>query len=109
MKINILGTEYNYRYETRAELDMPNTLDGECSYQDKKIRIVKDTYETHEPELRKPKNQQDYLNLVKRHEIIHAFIYEAGISHKYNDELLVDWLAVMLPKMLDACKVVDAI
>ena len=41
---------------------------------------------------------------VLRHELIHAFFSIAGLDGYSNDETLVDWLAVMYPRMTSAFK-----
>jgi hypothetical protein len=46
---------------------------------------------------------------VKRHEIIHAFFAESGITEWERDERLVDYMAIQFPKMLEAFKQVEAI
>ena len=38
---------------------------------------------------------------VMRHEIIHAFFSEAGLDDYSDNEQLVNWLAIQIPKMND--------
>ena len=46
-------------------------------------------------------NLEDFKKSVKRHELIHAFLYESGLdscSWAYNEEI-VDWLAIQWHKI----------
>ena len=50
-----------------------------------------------------------YMCKVLRHEIIHAFFRESGIGECMNwgystEEMLVDWMAIQLPKISAVCK-----
>ena len=40
-----------------------------------------------------------------RHEIIHAFLFESGLGCEcqWHDEEAVDWVARMLPRLVNAC------
>ena len=39
---------------------------------------------------------------VIRHEVIHAFFAESGLSKYGDDEVLVDWIAKQMPKINEA-------
>lgn len=52
-------------------------------------------------------NLKEYTNKVIRHEIIHAYFYEAGLSDYCHDEKLVDWIAIQLPKMAKTINYVE--
>lgn len=61
------------------------------------------------------KDYSEYLKVVKRHEIIHAFMYESGLAqcwehskYGHNEEDL-DWMAIQFPKMLEVFKKAEAI
>ena len=45
-----------------------------------------------------------YKNSVKRHELIHAFLYESGLDacSWANNEEMVDWIAIQFPKLFKA-------
>lgn len=55
-------------------------------------------------------NPQDDIQRTLRHEIIHAFMYESGLwvnsalaeNWAMNEEM-VDWFAIQLPKIEEAC------
>lgn len=98
MKVNILGEEYEI--VTTTEEDFPKlksmNASGLAEVYNKKL-IISDkntladetTYD----------NLQAYADKVIRHEIIHAFFHEAGLVDYCNNEQLVDWLALQIPKM----------
>ena len=104
--INILGTDYDYA-ETNEKHD--SRLEDTDGYHDgyaKMIRINNDFNENHSSAIR---NFPEYINKVKRHEIIHAFLHESGLRKYCDDELLVEWLAIQFPKMLSAFQKVDCV
>lgn len=45
-------------------------------------------------------NLAEYTDKVLRHEIVHAYFHESGLSSYCQDEVLVEWVAQQLPKML---------
>ena len=61
------------------------------------------------------KDYASYLKEVKRHEIIHAFLYESGLAQSMyhtsygHDEAEIDWVALQFPKMLEVFEKADAI
>lgn len=100
MKINILGTEYDLCIGTEKEYPKLKDKDGLCDTSTKKI-IVRDM----EDQKDDPDSLEDletYKRKVIRHEIIHAMFYESGLSNEYNDETLVDWIAIQAPKLFTA-------
>ena len=52
----------------------------------------------------------EYLRKVTRHEIIHAFLFESGLTENFthpdfgHDETYVDWFASQFPKILAVYK-----
>ena len=51
-------------------------------------------------------------NKVIRHELIHAFLFESGLAENSEwgqDETLVDWMAIQIPKIVNAMKEVGAL
>ena len=70
--VNILGEEYNIKFEnTRTDAVLKNA-DGECRWYKKEI-VVDDELE--------PK---EHKNFIIRHEILHAFLAESGLR-RYRD------------------------
>lgn len=66
-KINILGTEYTIF----RDVEMPETESGHVDFIKKEIKICND--------------HTQQLDVTLRHEIMHAFFYEAGLM-KYADD-----------------------
>ena len=95
MKVNILGTDYTMTEERLEEMD------GYCDSSVKKIKIDADL--NNEPVIGNTKeNLKEYKKKVIRHEIVHAYMEESGASNhdEMHQERIVDWIAVMLPKMI---------
>jgi len=106
MKINILGTEYDYQEQTEFENPSLCESDGLCDSYAKKI-CVKKEYNENAPNSIK---DFDFLKRkVKKHEIVHAFLYESGLKDWAEDEKLVDWIAWQFAKLYEVFKQVDAI
>lgn len=55
------------------------------------------------------KDIEAYKRKVKRHEVIHAYFYESGLTDYAGNEQLVDWIAWQFPKMLETFKQIDAL
>lgn len=98
MKINILGTEYTI--EERPEKSDPK-LENRDGYTDSTIKLcVVDAFEESCVD-----DQADikgvYVKRVMRHEIIHAFLFESGLDgcSWADNEALVDWIAIQIPKL----------
>ena len=91
--INILGSTWTVTPEEMED----NNYDGLADLSTKEIRIRMDN--TNEV--------GDFEALVKkqtRHEVIHAFLYESGLSFNSDwavNEELVDWIAIQFPKIAE--------
>lgn len=96
MKLNILGTKYNYKLVNK-DFDKLDGSAGICRFFDKEIFISKDNDEVSD------------INRIIRHEIIHAFLFESGLPEYATDEKIVDWLAYQIPKIVDIYKKVERI
>lgn len=98
MKVNILGTDYDLNEKNWREDELLETgKDGYCDTSTKKM-IVEEMKE------RKPGQKEDlsrHQKSVKRHEIIHGFLYESGLDSccDWACEEMVDWLAIQFPKL----------
>lgn len=105
-KVNILGTEYTVE-EKNAQNDvtLDESRDGYCDTTTKRCVID----EMKETGAGMKQNMTDYKNSVKRHEIIHAFLYESGLERCSwaGDEELVDWFAIQFPKIFKVFKELD--
>ena len=106
MKLDILGTEYTFTETTPHADQRLFDTDGYVDRYTKTIAVDTDYNENH------PSAIGDFptrLKKVKRHEIIHAFFCESGMSEWCSNEQLVDWLAWQFPKLLEAFKKTDCI
>lgn len=93
-KTNILGTEYDIRHDLKD-----NETDGiTCLYaKEIKIRPLEDMLNEEEcTEKEKILRREQVI----RHELLHAYFFEAGMSKWAYDEKLVDFLAIQFPKMV---------
>lgn len=98
MKLDILGQEYEVRHLTEEEYPKLAICEANGLFEaySKEIIISEDIGKG---------SGKAYANLdgfkrkLLRHEIIHAFFHESGLSDRCQDEELVDWLAHQLPKM----------
>lgn len=106
MKLDILGTQYDFSL-SNAKKDA-GLIDngGYCDGFAKRI-VINDYYIENDPN-----SIQDipaYDRKVRRHEIVHAFLYESGMTHWAENESMVEWIAVMVPRMIRAFHCVDAL
>lgn len=99
--VNILGSTWTVKPEEMKE----NNYDGFADPSAREIRIRMDN--TNEV--------GDFESLVKkqtRHEIIHAFLYESGLSFNSDwavNEELVDWIAIQFPKIAEVYEKLECI
>lgn len=104
MKVNILGTEYDIIYSTPKKHPVLNSADGVTDTTTKEIIVNK--LEKEQRNRDSLKNLVKYRNKVVRHEVIHAFLYESGLSINSgkvdgwaSNEEMVDWIAIQSPKL----------
>ncbi len=107
-KINILGTEYTIETHKVSEDSYleDNKLSGYCGEEEKLI-VVADMSEEKYFTGMDEKAQEAYRKRVLRHEIMHAFLNESGLSDSSNqyggawakNEEMVDWFAIQSPKI----------
>ena len=99
MKINILGT--SWAVEERSEEDDPmlKDCDGYCDWTVRKIIIEREA----QGELG---DMEFYIRKVMRHEIVHAYLFEAGLASRSSaaeawamNEEMIDWIARIGPKI----------
>lgn len=110
MKISILGTEYKLTVCSEDEDLRLNGMDGLTDETTKEL--VVESYEKSKDEPNSKKNLQVQINKVKRHEIIHAFLFESGLAENSawaQNEEMVDFFAIQFPKLLEAFKAADAL
>lgn len=113
MKIDILGTEY--RIEThKVSEDSYMEEKGFAGYceEENKLIVVADMSEEKYFVGMDEKAQETYRKKTLRHEILHAFLNESGLSDSSNrfdgawakNEEMVDWLAIQAPKIFSTFK-----
>lgn len=99
--IDILGTRYAIRVRNQQEDEKLKRMDGYCDTSVKLIVVFDGSVEHPEDALA---NIMDYRDKVLRHEIIHAFLHESGLSDcsSWDDkgqEQMVDWMALQWHKI----------
>jgi hypothetical protein len=107
MKVKVLGERYEVIESNCAEdLTLAGASDGYCDHTTKSIVI--DTFKPSDDSLG---DLERYRKQVIRHELVHAFLFESGLGANSwgSNEEIVDWIAAMFPKMLEAFEEVDAI
>lgn len=108
--VNILGSLWKIRSGDR---ETDPRLDELAGYADSSIRTivvaepVRDDFSLHDLHAE--------MQPTIRHEIIHAFFYESGLwcdsvaaDHWAMNEEMIDWFALQLPKIEEACVHVGA-
>lgn len=106
--INVLGTKYEIEIHKVSEDEYmkENHLAGYCSEDGKKI-VIADMSEKEFFDGMNEEEQKKYYNKTLRHEVIHAFLNESGLSdsaHVYShswakNEEMIDWIAIQFPKI----------
>lgn len=107
-KINILGTEYRIETHKVSEDSYleENKLAGYCGEDSKLIVIADMSEEKYFPDMGEYE-RESYRRKTMRHEIMHAFLNESGLSDSSNqyggawakNEEMVDWFAIQSPKI----------
>ena len=107
--VEVLGTLYSIESSNKVDDTNLENLDGYCDSSIKKIVI--DTFKNYEGHPSALENLDDYEKTVIRHELIHAFLFESGLSSNSwaKDEEIVDWIALQFPKMMKAFAQCNAI
>lgn len=107
-KINVLGTEYKIETHKVSEDSYleENKLSGYCG-EDSKLIVIADMSEEKYFSGMDELEREAYRKRVLRHEIMHAFLNESGLSDSSNqyggawakNEEMVDWFAIQSPKI----------
>ena len=107
-KVNILGTEYRIETHKVSEDEYleKNRLAGYCE-EDSKLIVIADMSEEKYFSDMNEKEKELYRKRTLRHEIMHAFLNESGLSDSSNrfdsawakNEEMVDWFAIQSPKI----------
>lgn len=105
-KISILGVEYDYEITTNKEDAGLCNADGYCDPFQKRIAIEDDF---NEKDPGSTKNLGALKAKIKRHEVVHAFLFESGLNDYARDEKIVEWIAWQFPKLLETFKEIEVI
>ena len=109
-KINILGTDYTIKRQTKEDNSKLENAFGFCEQYSKEI--VVDTFVEQKNDTMCVNNFEEFEKKVLRHEIIHAFLGESGLKSNSDwaeNEEMVDWFAIQAPKLFKAFKELDLI
>lgn len=101
--VNILGTEYSIEWLSENNDEKLKECYGYCDQYTK--RIVISDGECLKNDVMSVGDIDKFLNKTLRHEIIHAFLGESGLrscSEWAENEEMVDWLAIQIPKIVKA-------
>lgn len=106
--VNVLGTEYRIEEHKVSEDEYlkENRLSGYCG-EESKLIVIADMSEKEFFANMDEKEQEIYRKKTLRHEIIHAFMNESGLSDSANhfngawskNEEMIDWFAIQSPKI----------
>lgn len=94
MTISILGTNYEIIFADESQMTDKDNY-GECDRYAKAIRINKTIFEGEGM----TKNIQGVIDKTIRHELFHAIFHEAGLDEYAEDEIFIDALAILYPKI----------
>ena len=92
--INILGTQYEVIKQTEKENPKLKDANGLCEPYTRQI-----IYEEQEAGIDVFDNIEAFNRKTLRHEVVHAFFAESGLTEYMEDEVLVEWIAVQFPKI----------
>lgn len=106
--INVLGTKYRIETHKVSEDSYleENKLSGYCG-EDSKLIVIADMSEGKYFSGMDELEREAYRKRVLRHEIMHAFLNESGLSDSSNqyggawakNDEMVDWFAIQSPKI----------
>ena len=120
VKVNILGTNYTIKTKTDEEIakimgGSPGEYGGYCQEYTKEIVVSKMNNESAYEKVT-PEEKEAIRRETLRHEIIHAFLNESGLSSSSagtacwaKNEEMVDWIAIQFPKLLKVFETADAL
>lgn len=109
MKIDIMGSSWTIRERTDKEDRKLEDCDGYCDWTIREIVIRREI----EGNL---SDMEAYARKVKRHEIVHAFLCECGLSECSGEteawamnETMVDWFARVGQRIIEAWQAAEAL
>lgn len=99
--VNVLGVKYSVVFATNDDDKAIKDCDGYCDTSTKTITIKK----MKDEEKENPfcvKDLRAYTGKVLRHELLHAILYESGLSCNSDwalTEEMIDWFAIQFEKI----------
>ena len=111
--LNILGSKWKLKVVPKTYDPMLIECDGFTDRSNRTMYVYDGEFDAMEVDALK--DFPEYIKAVKRHEIIHAFLYESGLAQcaehpKYgHSEMDIDWMALQFSKMLEVFKKAEAI
>lgn len=109
-QISILGANYTLTVTNKTDDSRLETCDGLCDETVKELLV--DNYAENAGDPNCKENLAVQIRKNKRHEIIHAFLFESGLAENSSwaqNEEMVDFFAIQFPKLLEAFKAADAL
>lgn len=109
--LNILGSKWKLKIVPRSYDPMMAECDGFTDRSTKTMYVAEKSV----GEICDLRDWEAYQKVVKRHEIIHAFMYESGLAQSWehtsysHDETTVDWFAIQFPKIQKVFEQAEAI
>lgn len=108
--INILGSNYTLKVFNKAKDSRLESCDGLCDETVKELLVDNYAEDAGDPTCKK--NLAVQIRKNKRHEIIHAFLFESGLAENSSwaqNEEMVDFFAIQFPKLLKTFQAADAL
>ena len=109
MTVDILGAQWTIVERAGADDAMLSDCDGYCDWTARLIVIEREIDGNLD-------DMERYIRKVKRHEIIHAFLFECGLAESTmptqawsQNEEMVDWFARLGERIYKAWKDADAV
>jgi len=99
VKVNILGTDYEIKFLDEKEYPKLKMLDANGLAELYSKELIIDS-KMDDGSGRAFSNLKEFEKKVLRHEIVHAFFHESGLTDYVNDEVLTDWLSIQIPKIM---------
>lgn len=109
--LNILGSKWKMKVIPRCYDPMFDTVDGYADRSTKTMYVAEDCT----GDIDDLKRWDEYQKVVKRHEIIHAFLYESGLAQDMYHPAMghceqdIDYFAIQFPKMIEVFNKAEAL
>lgn len=110
MKLDIMGKEWTLEERSYKE---DKLLDGCDGYSDWTVRLMVVEREMEGGTLIE---MEQFVKKVKRHEILHAYLFECGLAECSGktdawalNETMVDWLSRIGPRIMETWREADAL